>query len=324
MLINVSKVSYFDPWDLLTNAANLIGLRDILFFILLFGLMRHCSLSKNFWRTKGKNQYVRPMKDGICAAVALFFVFSCGDDKAPQQLSGQFADAGCPSGDCEPEGYRIAQLELRDPHAFVKFGLFCLDVTDMVNSQISARFNADEIGDGYLDAAVAMVFRPLNLVGPSAVNLHVAQCTAPVESTTCSSGEAQYDTYAMSQESGTCMEPVAGTTSGFEPSIDIPTGGCFATDPVDMTITVADLDLDLKAARLAASFSGQGSDLLTNGLMAGFLPETAADNILLPDDLPIIGGKAFSSVLPGGAGSCGDDTRDIGPDGSLGLSLIHI
>ena len=127
MLINVSKVSYFDPWDLLTNAANLIGLRDILFFILLFGLMRHCSLSKNFWRTKGKNQYVRPMKDGICAAVALFFVFSCGDDKAPQQLSGQFADAGCPSGDCEPEGYRIAQLELRDPHAFVKFGLFCLD-----------------------------------------------------------------------------------------------------------------------------------------------------------------------------------------------------
>jgi len=46
--------------------------------------------------------------------------------------------------------------------------------------------------------------------------------------------------------------------------------------------------------------------------LRGFVREIDADQILIPPDVPLIGGQPLSALLPGGAGNCaaGDD-RDM-------------
>ena len=245
----------------------------------------------------------------------------------PATTSAQFADeVVCPPGedgepDCTPSAYRVGTLQLRDPHAFAGVGALCFDVTGVVNGNIKTRMNGDEDEDGYLDASIAMTFRPMVTDGVSPTELSVAQCTAPSEGTVCSTNE-QYDTIAYSKEFGECLAPFPGTTSGFSPSITTPVDSCFSTAPVQMVVSLANMDLDLEAGQLAARFpidpsaSGTTEANLTSGLMVGFLPESAADTIVLPDDLPIVGGKPFSSILSGGTDNCDDkDARDVGPDG---------
>jgi len=65
----------------------------------------------------------------------------------------------------------------------------------------------------------------------------------------------------------------------------------------------------LHDAQIGTHDANASIDHTEPGLLMGFLYESDADTILLPDDTPLVGGQPLSSVLPGGNNCCapGDD-----------------
>jgi hypothetical protein len=228
------------------------------------------------------------------------------------------------------ETMRWGDLELRDPHVFVDLSLLgCFDFTDTelplglgpsFNDSVAATFTGDDNEDGFLDSSLLSLFRPLdeNAQGER-VDLEEGDCTAPVETTTCTASPDAEPT-VLSYEvlnSGLCLSTVVGTTSGYTPSIHEPAAPCFVTSIADLTFNLGGLDIVLEAAQFSAVFVSSPPDSLAQGLLLGFLPEAVADTILLPADLPVVGGEPLSLLLPGGTGNCapGDD-RDVHNDES--------
>ena len=71
--------------------------------------------------------------------------------------------------------------------------------------------------------------------------------------------------------------------------------------------------------RIVDTYVGSPATGLVNGLIRGFVSETDADAIILPDTIDFVGGLPLSAVLPGGTGNCnGGDDRDVGPGGESG------
>ena len=70
----------------------------------------------------------------------------------------------------------------------------------------------------------------------------------------------------------------------------------------------------LQEAQTAFSDSGFSIDHIATGIFMGFLKESDADAIPLPDDMPFVGGQPLSSILPGGTNCCasGDDRDGLG------------
>ncbi|MEM9597655.1 MAG: hypothetical protein AAGD06_25540 [Acidobacteriota bacterium] len=218
--------------------------------------------------------------------------------------------------------FRISDLDLRDPHLFVDTQIFgCVDFTDQdlplgfgpsFNGALETALTTDGDGDGFLDESSMFLFKPLlELAQGETVEQRDGQCTAPIASTVCvpepgsSPAPSAYDGLAA----GTCLGPVAGTTSGYSPAVGDTVGPCFVTEERDITFMLQGVELVLRDARSAAGWIGAPPNRLENGLLRGFLPETVADSLLLPADLPLVGGQPFSILLPGGTGNCapGDD-----------------
>ena len=72
------------------------------------------------------------------------------------------------------------------------------------------------------------------------------------------------------------------------------------------------MEVTLRDLERAGGFVGMPTSSLTDGWIRGFVRESDADAILLPADVPLVGGQPFSILLPGGSGNCaaGDD-RDM-------------
>jgi hypothetical protein len=234
-----------------------------------------------------------------------------------------------------PEAYRFVDMDVRDPHFFPSIlSVGCPDLTDQgviilgglpipsVNETLEDRTLNDRDLDGCLDLSNVFLFRPLD---QQAVGLRmdnrVGRCTAPLATTSCTAMTAvpglrlSYDGFA----SGSCLEALGGTTSGYTPGIDVPSGPCFVTAPQDAALTIyPGLEVPLQDVQYAASFAATeargpgGAGALVSGLIRGFLTEAEADQAFIPDDVPVIKGQPVSALLPGGTNSCaaGDD-RDI-------------
>ncbi len=215
-----------------------------------------------------------------------------------------------------PSAYRITKLELRDPHPFAGALFLCIDATDQVNGQIESRIAADENADGFIDLGLSVVFRPLAQEDTSSpVEVHVSKCSMPAESTSCETGPESVVSEAQNVGEGVCLTPIVGTVD-YEPAPTEPEGPCFYSVPVDMHVELAGLAFTLEGAQVAATYTGNPATGLTSGLLMGFLDEKAAENILIPESIPFVGGKKLASLFPGGKGNCSsDDARDIGPDG---------
>jgi hypothetical protein len=224
-----------------------------------------------------------------------------------------------------PKTFRVSDLDLRDPHVFVDAGIFgCIDFTDdpipvinfSFNQSLQDQISGDADGDDFLDLTSLLLFRPLNRqAAGERVDFDDGLCLAPIEDTVCAPDpmapplETTYD----GMLSGTCLDAVPGTTSGYTPGIDTPDTLCFVTVAETVAFQLGDLTVDLEDVQFAGNFVGTPLvDNLTSGLIRGFLSETAADTLLLPPDLPIVGGEPLSLLLPGGTGNCaaGDD-RDV-------------
>ncbi len=275
------------------------------------------------------------MNQRACIVLAALALVASEDARA------QFYGDGFESGDTSawstvvglaPKAFRFSDLDLRDPHVFVDTGIFgCFDFTDdpipvvefSFNQSLEDQINGDADADDILDLSSLLLFRPLDRQGVGErVDFDQGLCAAPISrmppvggGTICYPDpmitplETSYDGLAA----GTCLDAVAGTTSGYTPGIDTPGAPCFVTVAETVPFQLGDLTVELEDVQFAATFVGAPLvDNLTSGLIRGFISEAAADMLLLPPDLPIVGGEPLSILLPGGTGNCaaGDD-RDV-------------
>jgi hypothetical protein len=187
-----------------------------------------------------------------------------------------------------------------------------------VNGLISNAIGQDGTDDDpYLDLSALAVFRPLNQAGAGGnMSFAFANCLPPVGSEVCVPGSTSQDTTYSNQTTGTCLAPVAGTTTKPVVSTQAP---CFVSASISQTFTVGGIEIPLQNVRVAGTYSGNPATALTTGLLVGFLSETAANAIVLPADLPLVGGSHLSALLPGGVGNCSAfSSKDIGPGGVSG------
>jgi hypothetical protein len=248
----------------------------------------------------------------ICAEFEWYGDGQCDQDLVDAGICLHPDDEDCATSG--PTAFRITDAELADPGVFVELG-GCADVTSVLNNMLAERLGQDKDGDGALDLTLLDVFRPLDPSAPSSpVDVGPGSCAGPAPGHGCTLDAAKkVSTQAAQKTSGTCLGPLSGTTAPGAP-VNTATAPCYATDAIDLSLSLGGIDLDLKAARVGARF---GSGALDQGLARGFISEADADALLLPDDLPLVGGQPLSSVLPGGTGSCQTaDGRDIGPDGA--------
>lgn len=52
--------------------------------------------------------------------------------------------------------------------------------------------------------------------------------------------------------------------------------------------------------QIAATYVGSPASNLANGLIRGFISESVANQTIIPSSFPLVGGQAFSILLPGG------------------------
>lgn len=224
---------------------------------------------------------------------------------------GNNVDTDACKNDCTPgtppTAFRFDTLALRDPHAFTQVFIFCADITGQLNDQFTANIDNDEDDDGFRDLSPTVVFRPLTQAATASTPaaIHFAACTDATPMM-CSPGSAPaIPVTATNQSTGTCLGPIANTTRGlYSPPVTSATAPCFATNEADVTINLGGVMIPLTDARVGATYVGNPAGTLTNGLLRGFITEAAANNVILPMDLAVVGGKRLSELLAGGMGNC--------------------
>jgi hypothetical protein len=218
-----------------------------------------------------------------------------------------------------PTGFRLTDAELADPPVWADFGGDqCGDVTTVVNTLLRDQIRKDADGDGLLDLSILNLFHPLDPASPAGmIEVGPGACAAPAPGSSCALDQAAATSTTVTQKTaGTCLGPLAGTTTPGA-TVSTATAPCYATASMDFRLSLGPINVVLADARLGGSFAGAPIGRLDNGLARGFISEAQAEALILPADLPLVGGKQLSNLLPGGAGSCAAiDGRDVGPDGT--------
>jgi hypothetical protein len=75
---------------------------------------------------------------------------------------------------------------------------------------------------------------------------------------------------------------------------------CFVSNQSTVSVSLSGIPITLYDARIAATYVGNPSNQVVNGLLRGFVTEADADATILPMNLAVIGGKPLSFILPGG------------------------
>lgn len=250
--------------------------------------------------------------DSDCAPVCRNGVVEQGE----QCDDGNNIDTDACNNNCRINvtSFRMSDLDLRDPHVWVVPIIGCSDVTDTqilgfsVNNELQTNIQTDGDNDGLLDLSIALVFRQFSQAGGATqdVELHFPDCTSPMSSTVCTaSGSQTVMATATNMASGTCLSPISGTLHGpYAPEVSTPSGPCFVTNAVTVTIDLGGIPITLRDARVAATYVGNPATTLSNGLLMGFISEADANATIIPSSFPLVGGDPLSSLLPGGNGNC--------------------
>jgi len=225
----------------------------------------------------------------------------------PRELMGNM-DGGAPDAStapAEPSYFRITKLELRDPH----FYLNGTDITDTpflgtsVNgSLIPNGMSMDYDGDSFADVSIVVAVTP-PAAGATSGSARMVDAHCPVANlTTCEAHPSPglNATWTLEDhDTGTCMEPIAGTASEFAPNGAVADAPCFSTvEERDVTMNVGGIRLDLTSAQIAATYDGMGpSGRLTHGLIRGFVSVAAATAAVLPSYLGLLAGSPLTSFL---------------------------
>ena len=149
------------------------------------------------------------------------------------------------------------------------------------------------------------------------MDLRPGRCAPPANDTSCSVDGSTGGTTMITVDNvvggNPCLGVLSGTSSNYTPQIVEPVGDCFVGQPVDLEIELAGgLTVPLVDVQLAAAYDASPAQTLGQGLLRGFLSEVAAAAVVLPADIPVVGGLPLTAVLPGGAGNCStNDDRDM-------------
>lgn len=257
----------------------------------------------------------------LALALLMTLPMACGDDggTAGTDGGGDAIDGGVGGGadadqNAPRTAFRASKLQILDPHIFL---FSAVDLTSTVDAEIQTAIDTDDDDppNNLLDLNVEIVFQPLDQAAatiPMAISF--ATCSAPLASTSCTenSETTVISATATNAASGTCLEEVAGTTTTYDqdtPVIPVPSP-CFASNEIDVTVNLGGVTLPLKAATISATYSGDPATGLVTGLLRGYVTEADADNVLLPDTLPLmLGGKPLSDLLRA-------QDRDTDPSGA--------
>ena len=145
---------------------------------------------------------------------------------------------------------------------------------------------------------------PLRQTAGASTTLEIqfASCTAPVAGTSCSANGAITTSVALTQTTGTCLEPIPGTVvHNYSPIITLPTGPCYVS-PVISTFNVAltGIAIPMRDTRIAATYVGDPATSTIQGLLYGFVSEAFAMTANVPEMVPGIGGQPSLHALSRG------------------------
>ena len=206
-----------------------------------------------------------------------------------------------------PTAFRFNTLALRDPHAYTTVFLSCSDITDSflgnaVNEQIRDQMTMDGDNDGNLDFSPTVVFRPLSQAAgaTSPLEVHFAECTSPVAGTSCSPGPMAPIQLTATNQATQCLGVLAGTVHPYTPPVTATSAPCFVSNQATVSVSLSGIPITLYDARIAATYVGNPSNQVVNGLLRGFVTEADANATILPSNLAVVGGHALSYILPGG------------------------
>ena len=236
-----------------------------------------------------------------------------------------------------PTGFRVTSLRLISPRIVASIPLGgCQDITDncpsvfgscaadSVNTLLQNAVGPMSAGGDY-SLHIVNLFRPLNPAAASTpAELHLnATCMEAPTPDECSP-DAMPDTImsnANNMTTGTCYMPVAadvntraGTPAAYTPTANTVSGPCFISDEEMLVVDISGIMIPLERARVAATYSGSPPNRLISGSVTGFLSETAAADVTLPTDLPVVGGDPLYQHLQAGnrtaTNSMGDSVSD--------------
>lgn len=239
----------------------------------------------------------------------------CGDNgkgAAPPPDAPSFPD-GLPA-------FRFSELALRDPHVTVQITT-CADAGPvLVDNAITDAVKKDDVddADSLLDLSVVMVFPKLTqAAGTQPIEIHIARCTSPLDSTTCSPGDLTINTTVTNLSAEQCLTFFPGTVKPYDPPVTSTAAPCFVTEPIALNVSLLGIPFNLQKVQLAGTYNGDPATTVSSGLLRGFLTETIANATTLPN-LPLVGGKPLSEVLPGGANNCAPSSDKDMEDGAPG------
>ncbi len=253
--------------------------------------------------------------DADCAAVCGNLVVEPGETCDDGNTNATDGCDACTQNGPVPTAFMMTDLDVRDPHMFTTVSFFgCQDITntvlgqDGVNPQFQNAIRNDGDNDGFLDLSLLAVFRPLAQAATTGtVDFLEADCTGPFASASCQPavGATAVSFTYTNQTAGTCLDVVPGTVRAtYTPAISKPTSPCFSTDAKNITLDLNGILVTLQDARFGATYVGVPATSLTNGLIRGFLTQATAEAIILPANLPLVGGQSLASILRGYATNC--------------------
>ncbi len=209
---------------------------------------------------------------------------------------------------------RVNNLVLKDPHVFAE-GFGCNDITGILNSSLNDQITMDGDSDNFLDISLVTQF---NTDQPSYINskpliidLLDALCTDPL---TCTpNNPIASDIVTSHSSTDDCLAPFDSTTSGYPTAVTTTTAPCYVSEPQDATLNLNGIVIPLEAYQQGSRY--QSGIALDQGLHMGFISESAAMSVVIPDGVPLVGGDTLFNLLPGGGSCSAGDDRDTGPDG---------
>lgn len=255
-----------------------------------------------------------PGVTGIAAAACA--VFGCFNDSGPGELTpttiaAESSTSGVPTGSgvstsegsttaAEPPGiaFRLSELNIIDPHFFLTNqddpSMCIIDATMAINDAVNK-----DIGEGGFNLVIYFE----ELVPGAEMRLFQGECTDPMDGSpwTCIKAEGVQQTVfdTMQLLEGQCRELDPAVLQPVNaPTVNDPPPPCVRTSPQDFSVAVSNSagPLFLRNAQIVASpDSLDAPQTIPNGLLYGFLPMAAAQNIMV--EVPLTGTVSVWSVI---------------------------
>lgn len=197
----------------------------------------------------------------------------------------------CQSGHCipnnaSPDVFRLESLQLIDPH--LHYDTFiCLNITGNLNGILD-----DNLSDFSLN--IHPVFVPLLRANMARLPFEAWSGSCTDEDNCTAVLQNPNATMYEYTEMGTCLEPDASQVHFGSPRTVA--NQCFVTDAFDLVFDLDVVELFLSDAEIAGRMTDD--DNVTEGLIRGFLSETTAQSIIIPENIAVVGGQTLYSLLP--------------------------